>query len=224
MPKVKQEKMRLHIDPLNDQAETIVHTMYDNEEHRGYSEKDLNRFSIKLPEAVASAMGKTEVVAHTQEKVREEFLAAIDKFQHLKKEVNRVILYRIDILPDENDHKPNWMHHSGYWGLEIKVWAGTFEETVSTAGNGEKRYAYAPVESTLDYVGSIHIDSRKGSRDEHQVPWTEANELFFKWVALDMKELIRRLGEIRDPLKMLAFIDAGHMLPLGDSAKKEIGA
>jgi hypothetical protein len=212
--------MKLELDPRNSWHETIVFTNYDNAQGHGYgyNYSDVKeRFYITLPESVADALGFKEVRAVDQAKVRALFLETIEKFKHLQTEINRVILYEIDVSP--KDGKPTFHSPTGF---AIEVWAATYEETVAISGNGAKRYSYRPMESSLGYPGEYGVSSRTdrgATRFHSQVPWTDKNEAFFKWVGDNMLELINRLSEINDPVKLLDAIDAGRLLPLGNSNK-----
>lgn len=215
MARVKQEKMRLEIDPARPRAETIVYTHYNNDEMRGYSAKEAERFSIKLPQVVADALGITEVRDADQATVRSRFLEAIGKFKNLKTETNRVIVYEIKVEPHpRSSNRPSWQTN-----LSVDVWAGAFIETVAVSGTGQRRYSYEPAKSSLTYSDEKPF-SRAGEKRVSQVPWTERNEAFFKWVEVNMRELINRLAEIEDPVKLLEAIDAGRLLPLGNSYRE----
>ena len=75
---------------------------------------------------------------------------------------------------------------------------------------------------SLGFPGEYSVSSRTNSGSkcfEKQVPWTEKNEAFFKWVADNMARLIDGLISIESPEKMVEAINAGRLLPLGNSDK-----
>ena len=215
MAKVKQTKMQLGIDPDRPRLETVVYTNYDNG-----SRKDL-RFYIKLPHVVADALCKTEVRAKSQEEVMELFKQAISQFKELKTETSKVILYEITLNPHPNSDRPGFTAV----GLEIKVWAGTYQETVAISGVGTKRYSYERIESSLSYEGeSLGLHGwtrREGKQFTRQVPLTEQNEAFFRWIQENMTKLIAALAEIESPSKLIEMVMAGRLLPLGVSSNAE---
>jgi len=218
LPRVKQEKMMLGIDPLKPRAETIVYTYYDNEPDQMYRTGVTKRFYIKLPQVVADTLGITEVREVDQATCRVSFMETIDKFKNLTTETNKVIVYEIKVEPHpKSSNRPSWQTN-----LSVNVWASAFIETVAVSGTGQRRYSYEPVESSLTYSDEKPF-SRAGEKRVSQVPWTERNEAFFKWVEVNMRELINRLAEIEDPAKMIETINAGLLLPLGSSMKETEG-
>lgn len=222
MAKVKQTKMKLEIDPARPYVETIVNTCYDNgSRSRGlYSNlhgDQEKRFYIKLPQVVADALGKEEVRGNTQEEAMKLFKAAIEEFKRLKTERNKVILYEIALDPDPRADSNNRQTHIGF---RITVWAGAYEETVAISGNGAKRYSYEKIDSSLEYNGEadgIRVGwmRQEAKQFQHQVPLTEANETFFKWIEVNMGSLIKALSEISSPSKLIEMVMAGRLLPLG---------
>ncbi len=94
------------------------------------------------------------------------------------------------------------------------------EETVAISGNGAKRYSYEKIDSSLEYNGEadgIHVGwmRQEAKQFQHQVPLTEANEAFFKWIEVNMGNLIKALSELESPTKLIEMVMAGRLLPLG---------
>ncbi len=220
MAKVKQTKMQLGLDPSKPRLETVVYTNYDNGT-RGRSSFDREkRFYIKLPQIMADALGQNEVRGKTQEEAMKLFEEVIEKFKALKTEKSKVILYQISVCPDPRTDA-DWRDRNGK-GMSISVWAGLYEETVMTSGAGGKRYSYEKIEPALPYDGEPSgLSSGWGWRDakrfERQVPLTEANESFFRWVGDNMSKLIAALAEIESPSNLIEAVNAGRLLPLGVS-------
>ena len=218
MAKIKQFKSRLELNPNKLWEETVVYICYDNQSRRGYYEDEKPRFYVKLPLVVAGSLGIAEVRGTTQETAEKAFMEAIEKFKSLKTEINRVILYEIAVEPKPGEGR------SASWitGYKVNVWAGCYEETVAIAGDGGRRYSYQASESSLGFPGEYSLSSRTSNgskRFDKQVPWTEKNEAFFKWVADNMARLIDGLISIESPEKMVEAINAGRLLPLGNSDK-----
>lgn len=222
MAKVKQVKMKLGINPDRPYQETVVNICYDSTDrrtenyHRPIPEQ---RFYIKLPQVVTDSLGIADVRGDNQVDVMENFNQAIERFKKLETEVNRVILYNIEVepLPEGHPNRKEY-HHSSNQNLQVRVWAGTYEETVCIAGDGTHRYSYEYIESDLIYPGQDYFDpSRRsrGTRFESQLPWTEQNEDFFKWVLVHMLELVNALADLYEPDKLIETISAGRLLPLG---------
>ncbi|GAJ14631.1 unnamed protein product, partial [marine sediment metagenome] len=176
-----------------------------------------HRFYIKLPQIVADALGVPDARGDNQAKALEKYNALIDKFKRLKTETNKVILYSFDVEP--NPEKDYWDGSH-----RVTVWAGTFKETVLIAGDGARRYSYERLKSNINFDYNEEKDSyeryymgrkEEGDRNEHQVPWTKANEAFFLWLKERMEDLIKRLHELRESSKLIETIIAGRLLPLG---------
>lgn len=215
MAKVKQVKMRLEIDQEHSWKETVVNICYDSTDRRTETYRrsvPTERFYINLPKVVADALGYDKVRAKDQDEVMTRFREALEHFKRLKTEVNRVIVYSFDVEPKPDGKVSLWDH-----GYRVSISAGTFEETVMTAGDGAKRYSYEWIESeanTGERYGS-RVGNRDGQREDRQVPWTEKNEAFFVWIKKSMKELIERLYELEQPDKLIETIYSGRLLPLG---------
>lgn len=223
MAKVKQTKMQLGLDPSKPRLETVVYTNYDNGARARSGFDRENRFYIKLPQVMADALGQNEVRGKTQEEAMKLFEEAIEKFKALKTEKSKVILYDISVYP--NPREVVGFRSSGR-GLQISVWAGLYEETVTISGSGGKRYSYEKIEPALPYDGEPSgLNSGWGWRDakrfERQVPLTEANESFFRWVGDNMSKLIAALAEIESPINLIEAVNAGRLLPLGTSSNAE---
>lgn len=227
MAKIKQKKMRLGLNPNRSYQETVINICYDSTDRstetyrRHIPDK---RFYIKLPQVVADALGEQEVRGNDQSDVVKVFEDAIERFKNLKKEVNRVILYDIKVGPHPNEEKKKdyWYSRSG---IEIKVWAGTYQETTAIAGDGIRRYSYEHIESSVDFLGTgkdsgTNPTTRDGERYGRQVPWTEQNEAFFVWVKERMTGLVAHLAELQEPDTLIEAISAGKLLPLGSSSRE----
>lgn len=216
MPRVKQTKMRLELDPGKTSAETIVYVEYDNQDTRFDWGKPKGRFFVKLPPVVATALGKTEVRAEDQDKAMDAFNEAIALFKQMKTERSKVILYSFTMFPDPRQDKEHQKYWSGGNGIRVEIWAGIYEEVVAISGDGSKRYSYEPIEPGLPYDGDYyHRTSRDTNRIEFQVPLTDENVAFFTWVASSMTALIARLAEMNNPAHLIESINAGKLLPLG---------
>ncbi len=217
MAKIKQVKMRLELDPANPYKETVVNICYDatdrgSSTYRRPVPSELERFYILLPKVVTDALGEDRVRDKDQVEVFKRFEEALEQFKKMETEVNRVIVYKFDIEPKPDGKTSLW----GY-GLKVIISAGTFEETVMTAGDGVKRYSYEWMESevnTGERYGS-RVGNRDGLRENRQVPWTEKNEAFFVWVKRGMKDLMEKLYELEQPEKLIETVHAGRLLPLG---------
>jgi hypothetical protein len=219
MAVVKTKKMRLELDPDKPYKETIIKIRYDGRSGRYNEPPAEGRFYITLPDIMAGSLGITEVRARTQDDVDKLFEEALEQFRNLRTEVNDVILYSIYTQPSQAS---KYYHDEGY---ALKIWAGTFRETVATAGDGTKRYSYERVEGIIDYPGEIDPArwSRRGKKYTPQVPWTNENEIFFKWVADNLKILIERLDELQSPELLIETINAGRLLPVGAPGNTEGG-
>jgi len=222
MPKVKQTKMKLSLNPSRPWEETIVYVNYDNRPHGSgyYSSPPKERFYIKLPQVVADALGMEEVRGDVQEEAEKLFKETIEKFKNLKTEINRVILYDIEVEPHPQAQKSFYSSPTGY---KVKIWAGTYEETVAIAGDGNKRYSYEKKESQISFPGQDYAVSsrtrREGAKYDHQIPWNDANEAFFLWVSERMVNLIAHLAALENPENLLKTVNEGRLLPLGSSEK-----
>lgn len=213
MPRVKQEKITLGLDPARPRAETVVYTNYDNKADRYGAEPQGGRFWIGLPGIMSEVIGKREVRGKTQEAARKAFMDVLEKFKNIKVETRKVILYQIHCRRKAGDSR--WSSDFGY---EIKIWAGVYIETVALSGSGIGRYSYEEVNSTLKYPGSCsEVEQARGTKFKAQVPWTEQNEAFFKWVEDRMNGLINALADIAEPAKLIESINSGKLLPLGRS-------
>lgn len=213
MSVVKQTKMRLELNPAKPWEETVVKVHYDNSGAGRYAhEPEGGRFYVKLPPIVADALGQTEARGETHQVAFWAFEACLKRFRNLKTEVNRVILYEIILRPNpEAENRSSW--DAGY---KVDIWAGTYEETAAVSGNDMRRHHYEKMESSLSYPGEAsHINRSDGDKWEDQVPWTEKNEAFFKWVEISMNQLVTALGEIKSPEKLIETINSGKLLPLG---------
>lgn len=216
--KIKQTKKRLGLKGERPWEETIVAIRYDNREGGGYHSAPAQRFYIKLPGVVADALGVDEVKGDNQVDVMERFDEAIERFKKLETEVNRVILYQLEVgpLPEGHPNRERY-HYSSNQSLQVKIWAGTYEETVCIAGDGVRRYSYEHIKGDLIYPGQEYHDPNRGdgSRCDRQLPWTEKNAAFFQWVLTQMLELVNTLSDLYEPDKMIEAINAGRLLPLG---------
>lgn len=228
MARVKQQKMRLDLDPSHPYKETVVCINYDSTDRRTQNYRrpiPEERFYIKLPQVVADALGILEVRAVDQVVVMERFKEAIEKFKSLKTEVNRVILYDFEVEPRPKDGRG--FYHAIWDGqYKVRIWAGTYQETVAIAGDGAKRYSYERIESEVNFsppkAGTYRsIDRQGGKRYDCQVPWTKQNGAFFIWIKERMKELVDRLNELEQPGKLIETINAGRLLPLGNPEVKK---
>jgi hypothetical protein len=217
MAKIKQFKQRLQLNGPNDYKETVVEICYDNSKQR-YETK--GRFFIKLPKIVADAMGITEVRAADQDKVIDVFDETLKNFKALQTETNMVILYQIDTSSAARENSWN----SGWNGIMVRVWAGTFKETVSISGAGAKRYSYEPVESSLKYPfhPNAGLIPRDGEKTDYQIPWTPENEKFFLWVQTSMTALADQLQVLRKTDALIETINAGRLLPMGKTPQESI--
>lgn len=226
MARVKQQRLKLGLNPAREYEETVVYINYDNrDEGRSYYSGGRSlqegRFFIKLPELVADSLGIKEVRDQSQESVMKKFWDAIKQFKCMKQEKRKVIVYQISVGPDPTlSSSMQFMNRHYGHGLMVKVWADTFEETVAIAGDGvTKRYSYEHIEGPLNYPNTdTHITSRAGDRQDSQVPWTEENEKFFLWIRDGMQTLIDKLIEIKKPEELELFINAGRLLPIGSSS------
>ncbi len=218
MAKIKQVKIRLDLDPSRPYKETVVNICYDATDRRSETFRrpipsESQRFYINLPKVVADALGENRVRDKDQVEVFKRFEEALERFKHMESEVNRVIIYEFDIEP-----KPDAKYGLYAYGLRVAISAGTFEETVMTAGDGVKRYSYEWIESevnTGERYGS-RVGNRDGQRENRQVPWTKKNEAFFVWIKRGMKELMEKLYELEQPEKLIEMVHAGRLLPLGN--------
>ena len=225
MPRVKQILMRLELDASHPYSETTVHIYYDNTDrsntnYRRLIPKDSERFYVKLPQVMADALGREKSFGSNQDEALEAFKKDLELFKNLKAEHHKVIIYDISTNPNTESK----YIYQGYKGYKVDVWAAVFDETVCIDGLGGKRYSYEQLDSPLTFPdgGSSSGFSRpaQGKRKDCQVPWTKANEAFFVWVCENMKALVERLDEIRQPEKMIETITAGRLLPLGQSEVK----
>lgn len=219
MAKIKQQKMRLGLDLRRPHEETVVAVCYDSTDtHTANYFKKVptdGRFYINILQVVADSLGIKEVRAIDQDAVIVKFLEIIERFKQLKVEKNRVILYAFDYSPKPSERRD---YFSGNYKIEI--WAGTFEETVATAGDGAKRYSYERIESDVNYeLGTSHNynnPNRHGSiKYNNQVSLNDQNERFFIWLKNSMENLITRLSEIDNPERLLELVSACRLLPLG---------
>jgi len=227
MAKIKQKKMRLGLDPKRPHQETVINICYDSTDRRTESYRrpiPSKRFYIKLPQVVADALDETDVRGNDQEDVVKLFEDAIERFKSLKKEVNWVILYDIKVGPHPNEEKKKdyWYSRSG---IEIRVWAGTYQETVAIAGDGVRRFSYEYIESLVNFPGTGKDGSkgptdRDGLRYDRQVPWTEQNEAFFVWIKERMTDLVAHLAALQEPDTLIESISAGRLLPFGGSSQE----
>lgn len=224
--KVKQQKMKLGLDPRQPHLETVVAVCYDSTDRRTESYNrpiPQKRFYVKLPQVVADALGHGTSRGNTQEEALKAFETDLETFRKLNVEHNRVIVYRIDLYPEPDKKRGEW--NSSGVGYKVDVWAGTYEETVCIDGAGNKRYSYESIASPLTYpkpAWASNINRANGERDAHQIPWTEQNEAFFIWIRDRMAELVARLAEIRDPDKVIETINAGRLLPLLPAGRQKI--
>ncbi len=222
MAKIKQVKMALGLNPLRPYLETTVAINYNSTDGRTSTYRrpvpsDNERFFIKLPKVVADALGVDQAKASDQDAVVVKFKELIEQYKYLDTEVNKVILYTIDVDPKPGDKKSAFS--PGH--LKVVVWAGTYEETVATAGDGGKRYSYARVESPVNFAELDEFDRynparRHANRFDGQVPWTEQNAAFFVWIKDNMTLLIERLHDLKQPDNLVEAIQAGRLLPLGE--------
>ncbi len=217
MAVVKQSKLRLMLDPEKPWLETVVKVKYDNTDGRYRTVAEDSRFYVELPEVVANALGKKEVRAGTQQKALDEFEQAIKSFKAMNVETTRVILYRLTLYPHPFDEEKNKWNVRG--GLNVCVTAGVYDEKVTTAGDGSRRYFYEYQPSSLDYPDGRNIPAYGyGRQNDHcdcQVPWSEKNEAFFRWIAEQMGVLIEALAKLDDPANLIEMINTGRLLPLG---------
>ncbi len=213
MPRVKQIKMCLGLNPATEDELTVVNIEYYN----GRDEPENGRFYVKLPQVLADALGQKLAEGKTQHAAFEAFETCLKRFKSLKTERHRVILYDIHVEPhpkhDSRYHDPS--------GLEVKIWAAAYEEIISISGAGDRRYNYEPRESSLKYYGvPFEVRHSRQERIADQVPWTEKNEAFFKWIEDQLNALIYALADIAEPAKMIETINAGRLLPLGGQQKE----
>jgi len=227
MAKIKQVKLKLGLNPSRSYEETNVAINYDattraTETYRRRTPSADRRFYIKLPRIVADALGETEVRGADQYVVLEYFMEKIEKFKTLQTEERKIIIYHIDVDPKPGKEADRW----GSASREIKVWAQVYTETKATAGDGSERYSYEAIESPANFDAPDHLNSSayyspgrndNGKRHEKQILWTKDAEAFFVWIRENMDHLIARLDEIDSPDKMLETIQAGRLLPLGES-------
>ena len=222
MAKIKQVKMMLELDPKSPYLETTVAINYNSTDRRTETyhrpvPPNNERFFIKLPQVVADSLGVAQAKAGSQDEVVVKFKELIEQHKHLLTEVNQVILYTIEVAPKPGEK----MSLFGNGRLLIIVWAGTYEETVATAGDGTKRYSYARVESPVNFAETDEFDrcnptGGDADRFDKQVPWTEQNATFFLWIKDNMTLLIERLHDLEQPNNLVEAIQAGRLLPLGD--------
>jgi len=222
MAKIKQVKLRLELDPQRPYRETTIAINYNatdrkTETYRRPVPSDKERFFINLPKVVADALGVDQAKAGDQKEVVAKFMELIDQYKKMDTEVNKVILYKIEVDPKPGAKKSQF--DAGF--LKISVWAGTYEETVAIAGDGGKRYSYTRVESPVNFAQLDEKDNynhtgRGAERFDKQVPWTEQNATFFIWIRDNMTLLIERLHDLEQPDNLVEAIQAGRLLPLGD--------
>lgn len=228
MAKIKQVKLKLGLDHQRPYQETMVAINYDATDRNTetYSRKvpsENERFYINLPKKVADSLGVDKVKAGDQKEVLDKFLELIEQYKFLDTEVNQVILYLIEVEPEPGAKRSAF----GGGSRRVNVWAGTYEETVATAGDGGKRYSYTRVDSPVNFAELDEFDrnnptsSRRAERYNKQVPWTEQNAAFFIWIKNNMDNLIARLHELKQPENMIETINAGRLLPLGASKEPE---
>ncbi len=223
MPRVKQELMLLGLDVAKPLRQTVVYIYYDNTDrsntnyHRPVPPNN-QRFYIKLPQVMADALDHDKSFGSNQDEAMVAFKADLELFKNLKTEHHKVILYKIETNPSSEERYQ-------YRGYKVDVWAAVYGETVCIDGLGGKRYSYELLDSLIkfpdggDSRGFVrHSDA--GRRLDGQVPWTKKNEAFFMWVCENMAELAKRLDELRQPEAMLETINAGRLLPLGQSEAK----
>ncbi len=223
MAKIKQVKMRLGLNPAKDWLETVVAINYNatdrnTETYRRPVPSTDERFFINLPKTVADALGVDKAKASDQKEVVVKFLELIEQYKNINTEVNRVILYKINVSPEPREKESAF--DAGF--RKVSVWAGTYEETVATAGDGGKRYSYTRIESPVNFAELDEKDwhnhtGRNADRFDKQVPWTEQNAVFFIWIKENMTLLIERLHELEQPDLLIETINAGRLLPLGES-------
>jgi hypothetical protein len=221
MPRIKQTKMRLELNPNKTSEETIIYTMYDNRDRDYGREPEGGRFYIELPKPVADALGQTEVRAGSQMAVMSLFQETIEKYKKLNIERNRIIAYSFELDP----HPKQERRYSSS-GLAIRINATVYDEIISISGGGDRRYSYEEVDDIdLGFPGKCdtrtHSFFKKDHQYPHQVPFTKQNEKFFRWVATRMSELINALANIEAPDKMLETINAGRLLPLGNPESED---
>lgn len=231
MAKIKQVKLTLGLDPKRPYQETTVAINYNatdrkTETFRRPVPPDDERFFINLPKTVADALGVDKAKAGDQEAVVARFMEFIEQYKCLEVKVNQLILYKIEVEPKPGEKKSAFA--SGF--RKVSVWAGAYEETVATAGDGGKRYSYARVESQINYAELDEKDwynhtGRGTDRFNQQVPRTEQNVAFFLWIKNNMDNLIERLHELVDPERMIETINEGRLLPLGagEELKAKVG-
>lgn len=219
MAKIKQTKMRLELDPAKPGKETVVNICYDSTDRNTeqYSRPiPEERFYIKLPQIVTDALGYEKVTANDQAEVMVRFEKAIKKFKCLESEVNRIIVYEFSVDPSPGEKDASW--RTGY---KVYIMFGTYDETVMTAGDGNKRYFYEWVESNVASGGEQGCHTRSdGKRISKQVPFNDKNASFFLWIKKNMLCLIKSLYELEQPDKLIETIHAGRLLPLGDQKRE----
>lgn len=218
MPRIKQTKMLLGIDPNRPRKETIIYINYDNQEDLYHGEPEGGRFYVMLPEVMAVALAKKEVRGKTHYEAWTAFTEALKQFKNMKTEINRVILYQFDLRPHPSAERSRYSSNDG---LRVSVWAGTYEETIAISGMDQRNYSYERIDSSLEYEGEPFDlrGRRRGERYPHQVPWADKNETFFKWIEDKMNELIIKLAELENPEKLIETVNAGRLLPLGNQEK-----
>ena len=221
MSKVKQRKMRLGIDPQRPYQETVVAVNYDSRKHRasygiyGGKEED---FYITIPAIIADALGQKEVRAESVEACFKAFNEIIKRFETVRTEKSKVILYLVETSAGTGTVKEYYRDYSMY---SVRFVAGIFTETVMISGTEQKRYNYEPAGDLKGYeqfhfaVTGYTSDGEK--RYEEQVPWSLEAEAYFTRLAGRLQQLVDRMIELKDTEVLMKEIPAGKPLVTGQA-------
>lgn len=176
-------------------------------------------FSVKLPPEFAPVLGKDVIKAVTRAGIDQEWRVALAQFRERSTTTSRVILYsvalRAYIFHDRVELQTglDGLSHREP-GVSAELWAGVFDESVTTTPGGKKLYSYRPVADTL-----IPASLRRALPDSFnwnsgqwgkQMPWTKEREQFFCRLGLGFESLIKQLHALtHDASALIAVADGG---------------
>ncbi len=223
--------MRVEIDGLpknktNEFHEFVVEIHYDTGGRGDAAQSKAKnnpegRFYVPLPQVMQDALHTERVYGKDEDGALQAFRDALTSYRGIDIVERSVILYEFNIQPrdEAKDTRPSFMRMGRPSSVRVDVFAACYTERTSTAGDGRIRVTYYRQESSLTYP-SWHerYDKvyRDGDKEEHQVPWTEKNEQFFKWIETRLRELAGALEDIESPDNLIDMAESGHLLPLGN--------
>jgi len=202
-------------------TESISYRGAPNSEHdygRKYFQKDVwldnktGQFSCKLPEAIAEYLQIKEVRGMTLAEVETEFANMIEAYEEAEVTEKKIIMYQFAYR-----RAPDTGGYGFYQGIVLSVSASVFTEKEIRAHSGLVVYKYEFVPSSLNEFYRYHGESYgpDTKRKENQVPWTVEREAFFLYVQTNMERLIDMLKDLQSPERLLVFMSAGKILPIG---------